>query len=448
MRRIVFYQPPTEASHAYSDAEGREQVWLPHGLLCVASMLDRLEWESYLVDGRLCADGGMQELGRRLQDSDVLACTVMTGHTIRWAIDASKIAKDSGAKTIWGGPHPTLFPMQTLADPVVDYIIIGGRGEKPFESWAHAFNRGNLEVAIPGVGFKRHGVPSLEQGINTNKSIPARDQNPPPRFDLIPDFTPYLMNDPAVTSKTTNHVTSVGCPYSCLFCSEPALSGRLWHAWSAKRSLEEVRRLLDMSGATGVKLHDALFFVDMRRALSFACGAKSLGIKWAATMHPMTLDRIGPAKLEDLRDSGLVRLMIGLESGNQFVVDLVDKRFDVTRIPDMANKLREAGIVGMFTFIVGFPTAPADEYPDTIRAAHAIHKIWRYHQVKIHYASPWPGTGMWAIASLIPNFTAPRKLIEWAEYDYYVPQMIFHDRRWEHEIDEINREYCPYYHAQ
>jgi hypothetical protein len=273
--------------------------------------------------------------------------------------------------------------------------------------------------------------------------LSPRDQLPSPRLDLVPDFTPYLINDPAVTSKTTNHITSVGCPYSCIFCSEPALSGRSWHAWSAKRSIEEIGRLLDASGATGVKLHDALFFVDMKRALAFASGVKTFKIRWGASLHPTALQRITSADLATLRNSGLSRLMIGLESGNQFVVNLVGKRFDVSKIPEMAAKLRDAEIVGMFSFVVGFPTAPADEYPDTILAAHTIHQIWERHQVKIHYASPWPGTEMWALATATPGFAPPTTLSEWAEYDYYVAQMVFHDRRWEHEIDEINRRYCP-----
>jgi radical SAM superfamily enzyme YgiQ (UPF0313 family) len=357
------------------------------------------------------------------------------------------MAKRRGAKTIWGGPHPTLFPKQTLADPLVDYVIVGGRGEEPFARWVRAFTEGKLDSSMPGVGFKRDGVPVLEQAAPDRMRLPPRDQLPPPRLDLVRDFTFYLMNDPTVTSKTTNHVTSVGCPYACIFCSEPALSGRSWHAWSAKRSLEEVERLLHASGATGMKLHDALFFVDTRRALAFACGVETFKIRWAATMHPVALERITPAELATLRNSGLSRLMVGLESGNQFVVDLVGKRFDVSKIPEMAVKLRDADIVGMFSFVVGFPTAPVDEYPDTIQAAHAIHRIWERHQVKIHYASPWPGTQMWALASAVPGFAPPRTLAEWAEYDYYVAQMVFHDRRWEREIEEINLEYCPYFHA-
>jgi hypothetical protein len=54
---------------------------------------------------------------------------------------------------------------------------------------------------------------------------------------------------------------------------------------------------------------------------------------------------------------------------------------------------------------------------------------------------------MWALASAVPGFAPPRTLAEWAEYDYYVAQMVFHDRRWEREIEEINLEYCPYFHA-
>ncbi len=443
--RIVLYQPPTEATRAYLDATGREQTWLPHGLLCVAGVLDDRLWEICLIDGRLQPNGALDDLHIRLQGADVLACSVMTGHAITWALRASGLAKESGISTIWGGPHPTLFPIQTLSHPLVDYIVGSGRGEETFGQWARAFASGEAVEGIPGLGYKHDSTPILTPRPNTPSR--PRDDFPPPRLDLLADFSPYLMDDPAISPMVTNHVTSLGCPYACTFCSEPTLSGRNWFAWSATRSFQEVQRLVAASGATGIKLHDALFFVDMRRGLEFARRVTALNIRWAATMHPVTLSKIDRGTLSDLRRSGLSRLMVGLESGNQQVVDLVGKRFSVRAIPTMASKLRDADIIGMFSMVVGFPTADPSEYSDTIRSAHEIHRIWDRHQVKIHYASPWPGTTMWESALTVPGFTPPADLLGWASYDYYLAQMVFHDRSWTTAIDAINRAYCPYYHA-
>lgn len=446
MLKITFYQPPTEASGAYSDVDGREQTWIPHGILCVAAILDEDIWETKLVDGRLSSDGGIALVEKEMETSTVLACSVMTGNAIRWALRASQIAKSHDVPTLWGGPHPTLFPEQTLAHPLVDFVICGGRGEEPFANWAKAFAVGDSLMSTPGLGHKRNGL-AIVNPVDHSIRVPPRDSLPSPKFDLIQKFDPYVLNDPAIAPRTTNHVTSVGCPYSCNFCSEPALSGRRWHSWSAERSSLEVERLVRLCHVSGVKLHDALFFVDMNRAIEFSRSIKQIGIRWGATMHPTALLRVKDSDLAVLRDSGLSRLMVGLESGNQLVINMVGKHYDTTKIPELACKLRDADIIGMFSFVVGFPSVPSEEYRDTIDAAHTIHGIWNQHQVKIHYASPWPGTELWSIAASIPGFSAPRTLSEWADYDYYVAQFCFQDKKWEREITEINRRYCPYYHA-
>lgn len=447
MKKIFFYQPPTESLRAYSNSEGKEQLWLPHGILCVAAMLNRSEWQIHLVDGRIDSNNGLDRISSEIGSSDVLACSVMTGNPIKWALKASSIAKERGATTLWGGPHVTIFPYQTLKHDLIDFIIPGACGEVVFAQWARSYDGGKRLIPFAGMGFKSYdGKPVVCSQNNKLISTP-RDSLPSPCLDLIKDFSPYLMNDSAISSRTINHVTSLGCPYSCIFCAEPVLSNHTWNAWSAERAAKEVCRLIELSRATGLKLHDALFFVDQVRSRKFAREINSLNIKWAATIHPSTLITMSLEQLISFRQCGLSRLMVGLESGNQKVVDLINKKYDVACIPIIAEKLKQAGIIGMFTFLVGFPGVPKEEYPDTFNAAHLIYRIWDKHQIKIHFANPWPGTEFWSLASAFPGFSPPTTLEEWSNYDYYNVQMPFHDRRWEKDIESINKSYCPYFHA-
>ncbi|NQE46423.1 hypothetical protein C5S31_10415 [ANME-1 cluster archaeon GoMg2] len=445
MSKIIFYHPPTDAKNVYSDTHGKEQIWPPHGILCVGGIVPE-NWEQVLVDGRLYTDGGESTIKKEVNSADVLACSVMTGKSIKYALSVSKLAKDAGLQVIWGGPHPTIFPEETLSCPYIDIIITGGCAEGTFSKWVNSFEKGRKPVDIHGIGYKNGNnisyIPPLFPNLSTN-----RDLYPSPNMCLIKDFSKYLNSDNSISEKTISHVTSVGCPYACIFCCEPALSGRKWIHWSAKKSFFEIKRLLNLSGATGIKFHDALFFVDLKRAIDIALSIKNLKIKWGATMHPTMLDTMSEEKLKLLQNCGLSRVMVGLESGNQDVVNMVGKKFNVRRVPLMAKKLSNVGIVGMFTFIVGFPKAPKEEYKDTINTAEMIYNIWDQHQIKIHFASPWPGTKLWELSSTLQNFTYPQALEDWATYDYYLPQQKFHDKTWEAAINEINKKMCPYYHS-
>jgi hypothetical protein len=55
-----------------------------------------------------------------VEASDLLAVSIMPGHAIRDAVQASEMARERGSRVIWGGPHVTLFPQQTLRQVPVD----------------------------------------------------------------------------------------------------------------------------------------------------------------------------------------------------------------------------------------------------------------------------------------------------------------------------------------
>ena len=57
---------------------------------------------------------------------------VLTGPPIPRAIEVSKIAKSLNKIVVWGGPHPTILPEQTLQNPNIDSVVIG-EGEHTFQ---------------------------------------------------------------------------------------------------------------------------------------------------------------------------------------------------------------------------------------------------------------------------------------------------------------------------
>ena len=67
------------------------------------------------------------------------------------------------------------------------------------------------------------------------------------------------------------------------------------------------------------------------------------------------------------KESGLRRLLVGVESGSDEMLKRIRKDIRIQQVYDTVRKMREHGIAGNFPFIVGFP----DESDDSIRATLA-----------------------------------------------------------------------------
>jgi radical SAM superfamily enzyme YgiQ (UPF0313 family) len=143
---------------------------------------------------------------------------------------------------------------------------------------------------------------------------------PPFPWDLLP-LERYVRDDSNIAVRTLNYVSSQGCPFPCGFCSEVALHEHAWNAFPPERVVSDARELVRRVRIDGLKLYDANFFVNLGRSLKFAELIAPLRLRWAAACHPASLLRLEDDQLATLAGSGLCRLLVGLESGKQEVLN-------------------------------------------------------------------------------------------------------------------------------
>lgn len=441
MQRVLFFQPRTFASDNYQTADGGEQRWAPWAAMALAPLVRKAGLDIDLVDARVEVDWA-RKVGA-LTANDLLAVSVMTGHAIRDAIQASEVARQHGAKIVWGGPHVSLFPRETIDQAPVD-AGIPGFGYAPFAHLLSVVSKNEWPLASEGgVLIKAPLSRQISQTVST-----VLPHLPLPYLELVKDWSPYLNQDVAIATRTINFVTSEGCPRKCTFCSEPRTSGGVWLARDLSQTVSVAKDLCDRSDANGLKLHDPNFFHDINRALQFAHQFfNEVGIPWAASIHPGDLMLLTEDSLCDLFKHGLVRLLIGLESPDARILKLAGKQYDPKGIPELARRLARAKIRGMFTFIVGWPDVDPDHYGRTIECALGIREIWTEHQAKIHFLEPWPGTPIFKLLKR-RGFLFPLTISEWANIDYYQAQYaMIHDQRKLDEVRDANRRLSPYVNA-
>ncbi|RYE92129.1 MAG: radical SAM protein [Myxococcales bacterium] len=91
---------------------------------------------------------------------------------------------------------------------------------------------------------------------------------------------------------------------------------------------------------------------------------ENLEIRWATDLKPEKY--LTPARAETLRQGGAVACALGVESGSQRVLDLIDKGAPVTVVKDVVDRLSAAGIAAEAMCFTEFPTETHGEALETL----------------------------------------------------------------------------------
>lgn len=395
--------------------------WMPFSLLTIAKPLR----ESGLVDVVLF-DGNQHDaiawerlLDEYLGRAVCIGVSIMTGGgQIGHALELAAAAKKRlfCPPVVFGGPHVNVQPEQTAAHPLVD-AVLQGPGQNSMLDYVRSLQGRLRRRDVPGLRTESAG--RIVQG----KVNPPRTGNlgayP---WDLL-DVAQYIRDDPTVASRTLNYVSSQGCVYNCRFCFELTYK-RKYSAMAAKDLVDDVAELHRLYDINGVKFYDADFFVNLRRAIGFCDGLieRGLDLKWAASINPNDIRKARRAKLpllERIAESGCSRLLMGVESGNDRVLaDVVKKEITRSEILDVAAEIAGAGILGSYTFIVGFPGETEAEMEDTYSLIEELRGLDPIPETRVHLFAPYPGTPLWDEA-LAKGFEPPSSLEGWSTFDYY-----------------------------
>ncbi|MBF9071869.1 B12-binding domain-containing radical SAM protein [Streptacidiphilus fuscans] len=396
--------------------------WMPFSLLTIAkALLSEGSVDVILFDGNQADPAAWERLlDEQIERAVCIGVSVMTGGgQIGHALSMVRAAKEHPAcpPVVFGGPHVNVEGEQTARHPLVD-AVLQGPGQNSMPAFVDSL-LGQL---------RRADVPGLITRLPDGELL--RGPTNPPRTGSLGAYPWHLLNvadyirdDPTVATRTLNHVSSQGCVYQCQFCYELTYQ-RKYSAMAAEPLLADVCDLQARFGINGVKFYDADWFVNLRRAIGFCEGLieRDLGLRWAASINPNDILKARRAKLpllEKVAASGCSRLLMGVESGNDRVLaDVVKKEVTRTQILDVAGEIAEAGILGSYTFIVGFPGESEVEQEETYSLIEELRGLTPIPETRVHLFAPYPGTPLYDEA-LKYGFEPPKDFEGWSHFDYY-----------------------------
>ncbi len=300
------------------------------------------------------------------------------------------------AVTLVGGPHPSALPDFVLdAMPDLDFAwkSEAEEGLPNLISLVEKFGRAipeNFLREIPGLVWRSSGqgkIVSNHPGFTSDL-----DAYGIPAWDLIkPDTYPgFIYNEyyPLLTTR--------GCPYPCIYCNTPGLSGKKLRHRSLDKVLEELTFLKNRYSISRFSIVDDEFTLDQNYAAQFCerLMQSGLNLRWDCPVG-LRLDSLNPELVRKMETSGCESIAVGIESGNERVQKLIGKRVTVEKIRQQALMVAEnSGIRMIGYFMLGFPDETEEEIMQTINLATEL----PLHRAYFSLVIPVPGTQLFTDA--------------------------------------------------
>lgn len=385
---------------------------MPLALLAIGSQLDPDRYEVITIDGRLEADAE-QAVISRLNGALCLGVTVLTGAPLADAIKLSRAAKRArpDLPVIWGGWHPSMFPRECLLEPSVD-VVVRGQGEATFEEIVNRLAQGRPLEDCAGCTLR------LQDG--TIQEYPARALLPVDAFrthdySLIPVERYFQLKG----KRQLDYISSQGCNFRCAFCSDPFVYGRKWVGLEPRRMALHLKELWDRYRFNDVNFQDETFFTRRERvqALAEEMIASGLKVTWAATMRADQGVRMPEEIWRLVKQSGVRRLLVGVESGSNEMLRRIKKDIKIEQVFETADRMLRYNIAGHFPFIIGFPEESDESVQASLEVAKRLRAMTPDFLTPIYYFKPYPGSAL-VDEAVARGFELPQTLDAWSRFDY------------------------------
>jgi len=360
----------------------------PLGLCYLASALKKNGHKVQVLDAEaqnLSMDGIIKiASGRRWRAIGITATTPVYPKAVDLSI---RLKRAFGGPILLGGPHATILKEEALhSSNCFDYVVCG-EAENTIVALVNHLDAGGDISNVPGVIFR-----SGERLIATGQAPRVTHLDEivfPDRADLNPRN--YLWSVPGRGwVPTTSVMFSRGCPYECTFCAQNDMYGKTVRYRSPDNLLQELEEIVETTPFRHFVFNDDTFTADRKRVMALAEGIlkRKLPLSFECETRANLLDR---EIVSALREAGLVRINIGIESGDADILGRLKTGITLDDVRSSLRLLKSFGIETRGSVIIG---APYENRQTVVKTLNWIAKLKDLDQPYINIAAPYPGTLM------------------------------------------------------
>ena len=288
-----------------------------------------------------------------------------------------------------GGPLPTCDP-----EPFLEHfdVVVRGEGEQTMKELLRAHEQGANLSTVSGIVY-RTGANSQVEGEERfaftaqRPFAKALDGIPFPARELLPNECYIQYGKKKYGYSITTVMSTRGCPFHCEFCSNVVYGGS-YRERSPQNVLDEIEEALGL-GYDRISFADDVFTLNSGRVIRICKEIRRRGLRfqWECLGRVDALDY--PTALE-MKKAGCTRIYFGIESGNDRILKLMNKKITTEQARNAVEAAHRAGLqVGAF-FILFYPGDTDDTVLDTLRFATSL--PLDYLGLTMPY--PLPGTAL------------------------------------------------------
>ncbi|MDV2989946.1 MAG: radical SAM protein [Dehalogenimonas sp.] len=367
----------------------------PNSLLYIAVVLEQAGHEVLIYDNQVDRRDpeDFQEF-----NPDIVGFSVLTGPIIREALDQSAAFKrlNPKVKIVWGSAHPSVLPEQTIAEEVIDFVVVGA-GEYTLRELVAELESPEPHLEnISGLVWKR----GRETVINRPR--PFIDN-----LDELPDPAWHLIEVPKYWDKALN--TSRGCPGKCTFCYSPLFHKDYIGELSAERIFAQMEILYQRYDIRFIRFFEDTFTGNRDRLRKFCrlMIERKLPVYWDCD------SRIGLTDddISLMSRAGCVSVGLGVETGSTRMLKFIKKGIGVETVVKTVARLVKHRIMPRLYFIAELPTETVDDFRQT---QALIRRLGRPPYQYMPYM-PFPCTELYNYCVKERLLKPPQNLKQWAD---------------------------------
>jgi radical SAM superfamily enzyme YgiQ (UPF0313 family) len=424
LKRILFINPNTR------DQGVQLSVYPPLGILYISSVLINEGYEVRVLDADFDNLTHQNILDFILRFSPEIIGITMNTLQYRSVLSTAKNIKRCypEIKIVVGGPHPSTVKGELLERSASFDYVVYGEGEKTFLELIRAIENDNSLKSVNGICYRN------DDAVETNKPrelLKNLDEIPFPSWDLVYPISRYPGPYPVGARPTIQVMASRGCPFLCSFCSNPVW-GRSVRMRSPESILSEVEFLQKNYGVKEIFFQDDTFNINRQWFETICQGIieKKLNDKIIfKTPFRANKNLVDYKMLKLAKTAGFWMIFYGVESGNQNILNGINKNLKLEEIERAFKLTKKADIRCLSAFMIGNLNETRETVKDTIKFAKKIDPD--YYGFSI--AMPYPGSEMY-------NQAKKSGLLKCDYEDYQINKYIlkskeFHDGEIEQFVD-------------
>ncbi len=310
-------------------------------------------------------------------------------------------------KVILTGLHPSALPKKTMEEEVCDYVCQG----EGFHTLLGLLEDRKFNE-IPGLWWKENSQTQNNQRAKNIENLDGELKDV--AWDLLP-MEKYrahnwqCLNDLNSRQRYASISTSLGCPFTCSFCSINKTFGeRKVRTWDSSLVVEQLEILSTKYNVRNVKIIDEMFILNPQHFMKIADEIikKNLDLNiWAYAR----VDTVKEEYLDKLKKAGFNWLCFGFEAGNEKVRQDISKgNFNKKDMFKIRKIVGNSGINILGNYMFGLPEDNIDSMRETLNLAKELNCEF----ANFYCTTAYPGSKLYDDA-VDNGIKLPEK---WADY--------------------------------